>query len=395
MQLRTIRRRIIRGMECLVPGSRIGHRHHEETVTNKGKGMMSAIKASGQGLGAELETAASLFSDRQVEEVVHQFYGISGKSTWLWGEKDSNHQLDVDDGRTLLVKVLNAAEDPATTSMHSQALLHVADRDPAIPVQRIVPPLSGEADCEIRDAEGQVRRLRVVTFLDGQALTSSPRSAVQRSRAGVLMGRLQTALQSFSHPAETQTITWDLAQAPTMRSVLSVFPDVTERATLSWCLTMFEQQVVPLKASLPSQVIHNDFNTENILVDPADPDRITGIIDFGDMVFGPAVFDVAVGATYQIANPADPIPDIVDFLRGYASVRTLGRQETDLIYACMMARLVMRIAIPAWRISLFPDQADKLSVRFDLVRRLIAGLRAVNPQEAADQFAAVFQKDTP
>ena len=45
--------------------------------------------------------------------------------------------------------------------------------------------------------------------------------------------------------------------------------------------------------TLPAQTIHNDGHWGNVLCDPAAPDTITGVIDFGDQVEGPLVVDLA------------------------------------------------------------------------------------------------------
>ena len=54
------------------------------------------------------------------------------------------------------------------------------------------------------------------------------------------------------------------------------------------------------------QVVHNDLNPHNVLCAPDAPDRIAGVLDFGDMVRTPLVCDLAVAAAYRIDRD-DPI----------------------------------------------------------------------------------------
>ena len=343
------------------------------------------------GLGAELQTASPVLSDAGIEELAREHFGLHGKAEWLWGEKDSNHRLTLDDGRTVLVKVLNPGELPATTSMHSQALLHVARVDPGIPVQRIVPALNGAPDIRIPDPDGGTRAVRVVTFLAGQALSTARHSAAQRRNIGLMIARMQQALASFEHPSSAHKITWDMTHSPELRAVFGCFDDGDERALLADCLDLFEEQVLPRRSLLPAQVIHNDFNSENILIDPADMDRVSGIIDFGDMVHAPRAFDVAIAATYILDDESEPVDAVFDMLGGYASIAPLTCPEIESLYPCMLARLVMRVAIPSWRASLFPDHAERLLRKHDLVRRSLNRMRDFGQAAFTARCADIFE----
>ncbi|PTW58984.1 Ser/Thr protein kinase RdoA (MazF antagonist) [Breoghania corrubedonensis] len=339
-----------------------------------------------------MQTASPVLPDSEIEDLVRTHFGLEGTAEWLWGEKDSNHRLTLGDKRTVLVKVLNPGEPPSTTDMHSRALLHVARADPGIPVQRIVPASNGAPDIRIPGPEGNTRAVRVVTFLPGQALSGATHSVAQRYNIGLMMARMQQALASFEHASASHKLTWDMTYSLDLRGVCNCLGEGEERAALTQCLDLFQDEVLPRLTQLPSQVIHNDFNSENILVDPADTDRVSGIIDFGDMVRAPRVFDVAVGASYILDDESEPVESVFDFLKGYASLARLTRPEIEVLYPCLLARLVMRLAIPSWRATLFPNQAERLLRKHDLVRRTLARVRAYRQQAFTEQSAAVFQR---
>ncbi|MBB3609740.1 phosphotransferase [Rhizobium sp. BK602] len=319
---------------------------------------MLSSSARDAGIGAELKTGAAAVPADQAEAVAREKYGLDGRMQWLWGEKDSNYRLTLADGRDYLFKVLNPAEDPGMTSMHSQALLHVEAADPGIPVQRIIRTLDGEADFRMTAEDGGTRGVRMVTFLPGIAQKAAPHSKRQRRNVGALLARMQMALSSFTHPAAGHRITWDMQHAIGMRDLLPVFSDVAQRRRLEAAMDDFETRIVPVMASLPAQVVHNDFNMENILVDPETPETVSGIIDFGDMVHAPRVFDVAVAAAYQMGDATDPIGAICDFLEEYSTLVSLTAQEIAVLYPAILTRMVMRLAIPQWRAGLFPENRD-------------------------------------
>ncbi len=361
-------------------------------MTDEALHAMTAATAPTSGLGAELQTASTLLSDRQVEDLVRTHYGLSGKAEWLWGEKDSNHRLTLQDGSTCLVKVLNAGEKPETTSLHSSALLHVAHVDPGIPVQRIVPALNGAPDIRIPTEDGDTRAVRLVTFLHGQALSGVRHTARQRANVGIMMARMQKAFESFEHACADHKITWDMTHAPDLAAGLDCLTDEAERDRLAACLTRFKADVLSRLHDLPTQVIHNDFNCENILVDPDKPDEVSGIIDFGDMVRAPRVFDVAVGASYMLDEESEPVDCVFDMLAGYATLQTLNDAEIAALYPAMMVRTLMRIVIPHWRASMFAEHAARILCRTDLSRRIFARLSAYCEDEFAARCHTIFMR---
>lgn len=341
----------------------------------------------GEGVGAELSTAAAIFPAEEAEALARERYGLDGKAKWLWGEKDSNYCLTLADGTTYLMKVLHPSENPVTTAMHSQALLHVQAADPGVPVQRVVPTRDGLADCRVTDAQGEERGVRVVTFLKGVAQGDVAHSAVQRFQVGVMLGRMQAALSDFTHTAATHKISWDLCHALDARPLLEVNPDAAECAFLTEIFARFEAEVLPLIGDLPTQVIHNDFNMANILVDPDNTDVVSGIIDFGDMVRAPRVFDVAIGGAYQIGGAEEPIAALCDFLKGYASISKLGEPEIRILYVCMLTRMAMRLAITEWRAGRFPEQADYIRRNSASIRQEFERLKAFSEDEVQRRIA--------
>ena len=349
------------------------------------------MTAAATTVGAELKTEAVIVSAQEAEAIARENYGLDGKAEWLWGEKDSNYRLTLADGTEYLLKILNPAESQVVTAMHSQALIHVEAHDPEIPIQRIIPTVDGEADFRTVDRRGQERSVRMVTFVPGKSQKSAPHSKAQRRAVGVWLARMQLALADFNHAAAHHRITWDMKHAAGVRDLLPAFGDTPIRARLQKAVDDFDARIVPAMPHLPAQVIHNDFNMENILVDPDHPDTISGIIDFGDMVYAPVVFDVAVAAAYQMGEAEDPVAAAVDFLEGYATLKTLSAEEVGLLFPAIVMRMTMRLAIPEWRCSLFPEQRDFLTRNSPTVFRQFDRLDAVGEAEANRRFSAVFQ----
>ena len=94
---------------------------------------------------------------------------------------------------------------------------------------------------------------------------------------------------------------------------------------------------VPALDHLPHQVIHNDANEHNVLV--GEDGAVTGLIDFGDVVWTARVCGLAVAGAYAMQGRPDPARAVVPVVRGYHEVAPLRADELAVLFELMRARL--------------------------------------------------------
>ncbi|WP_395540278.1 phosphotransferase [Neotabrizicola sp. sgz301269] len=308
------------------------------------------------------DTASEAFSDilshppprlSQTEILGHlaRHWGLEGDLTALTAERDLNHRLDGPQGR-FTVKLANPAEPMALTAFQSKALMHVAKADPDLPVPRVVPTATGDLWVDLPQG-----RLRLMSWLEGKPQAQTPFSAPQARAIGALLARLTLALADYDGAGADPVILWDIQRLPRLAAML---PDLPDRGFAAWAgdfIERFEAQVAPQLALLPRQVCHSDFNRHNILTAADDPDRITGVIDFGDMVRTPRICDLAVAAAYQL-DPADPLGGPCALIQGYAARIALSGTEVALLPELIAARMVTSLVISGWRAARYPSNAE-------------------------------------
>jgi hydroxylysine kinase len=296
-----------------------------------------------------------------VRTLARDHYGLIGDTVALTGERDRNYRLQsAADGARYMLKVSHPAESALVADFQTQALLHIAATDPGLPVQRIVPTLNGAPSFVADPGDGLPCVVRLFSYLPGLPMPEAPRTTTQRAHLARTLARLDLALREFRHPAGALELPWDIQRADAVRGLLVHIGDPQRRALVERALARFERDAKPVLPRLRAQPIHNDFNIYNVLVDPADTDRIAGVLDFGDMVHAPLIDDLAVAASYQLGVEGDPLADIVPFVAAYHAVLPLQRAEIDLLFTLMMARLVMVVAISGWRAARHPDNAAYL-----------------------------------
>lgn len=325
-------------------------------------------------------------------DLLQRLYGMQGQLKPLTGERDANFLLEpAGGGARCMLKLSHPDEDPLVADFQTQALLHVARTDPGLPVQRLLPDRHGAPSVQIEDAEGRTRVARAFSYLEGLPMPQAPRSAAQRSSVARMLARLDRALAGLDHPAAARELPWDIQRADRVRPLLAHVADPARRALAEAALDGFEGRTKPRLASLRRQPIHNDFNLYNLLVDPAEPTRVAGILDFGDMVHGPLVDDLAVAASYHIDEQGDALATIAQFAADYHAVSPLTDAETLALLDLVRARLSMVVAISGWRAARQPENAPYLMRNNSVSWARLQACADLTPEQVQEAIHAACQ----
>ena len=121
-------------------------------------------------------------------------------------------------------------------------------------------------------------------------------------------------------------------------------------------------------------------DASGIVIDPQAPERIAGVLDFGDMVRTPRAVDVAVAASYLTHLEDDPLAPVARMVAAYAAVAPLDAAEVELLRDLIVARLVASITITEWRAARYPENAEYILRNNRGARAGMAGFAAL-PRE--------------
>lgn len=282
-------------------------------------------------------------------------FGLRAQAELLSSERDQNFHLRLDDGSAYVLKATHPAEDPAVTDFQTQAQLHLMHADSSLPVPHLLLTRDGRY-VHWHDGPAGVRRaIRVITFLSGTPLYRTPRSASQAQALGHALAGFDLALRGFEHPTANHTLLWDLQHAEQVADLLAGIEDADQRALAERTLARFMAHVQPALPGLRRQVIHNDLNPYNVLVDAAQPDRISAILDFGDMVQAPLVQDLAVACSYLLEDSASPLDRAALCVARYHHMNPLTDPEIALLPDLIAARLLLTVVITGWRAKQHPE----------------------------------------
>jgi 4-aminobutyrate aminotransferase-like enzyme/Ser/Thr protein kinase RdoA (MazF antagonist) len=323
-----------------------------------------------------LDSAPPQFTIEEAAQIAADLFGLHGAASALGSERDQAFLLE-DGRRGAVLKISNRREDEAVLDLEEAAIAHVAAVDPDLPVAR---PLAARAAFD-------GHQVRLFERRHGHKAGPELDDATVREIAAV-HARLCLALRSFFHPAAGRELLWNLGAAPRLRPLLEEIADPARQALVARALDRYEERVLPEWPRLRAQVVHGDFNLDNLLLDRRG--RVTGILDFGDCCHTALAADVAVAlASLLRGRPAEDVFRVARIaLDGFASRLPLEPLELELLGDLVAARLAAIVAISAWRSRRFPDNAAYIEAWDDDSWLLLKLLDELGPDEVALRLGA-------
>ena len=241
------------------------------------------------------------FAAAEALAVAARDYGVDATAVILPSERDQNFKLTTGDGKQAVLKIANADDDPGILDFQNEALRHVARSDITCEVPKLIPTAEGHDLSSIRHGNGGPRyHVRLLSWVEGDVLGHTRRrDAALLESIGSQVADLDRALANFAHPAMHRSLQWDVRRAGQARDHVNLLPEpgrqvveqaLTECESIDW-------------STLRHSVIHSDANDYNVVVRDG---LMTGLLDFGDMVYSATVCDLAIALAYALQGEADP-----------------------------------------------------------------------------------------
>jgi 4-aminobutyrate aminotransferase-like enzyme/Ser/Thr protein kinase RdoA (MazF antagonist) len=205
--------------------------------------------------------------------------------------------------------------------------------------------------------------LRVLDYLPGIPVGSTTVMPQTWRDIGTLIGRLNVALGSFFHPAaRANDHPWDTANCLRYQALAEHIADPLARKLVNRTFDRFRKHTKPRLDATRHQVIHQDAHSGNILVDPHNSEQVTGLIDFGDMLYGPVIADLAIVPDRTEQLDSDLLDVICNAAIGFDAAFPLQENEIDLLFDVICARYALGATIVAARSALHADEPQDVDL---------------------------------
>ena len=325
-------------------------------------------------MSSVLDSAPPRFTVDEAAEIAAALFAVEGNATVLGSERDQAFLLD-DGGPGRVLKISNSGEDAEALDLEEAAIEHAVAVDPDLPIARQLAPRATFDGHHVRLFE------RRRGYKGGPELDDGAVYAIAAVHA-----RLCLALRSFFHPAAGRELLWNVHATPRLRPLLEEIVEPERRGLAERALDRFEDRVLPEWPHLRAQVVHGDFNLDNLMLD--ERGRLAGILDFGDCCHSALAADVAVAlASYLRGRPPEDAFRVARIaLDGFASHLPLEPLELELMGDLVVARLAAIVSISTWRTRRFPENAAYIEAWDEDSWQLLELFDGLAPEEVTRAF---------
>lgn len=322
-------------------------------------------------------------------ELAREHFGLTGNLKSLPSERDLNFLLASSGGDRFLLKFANPSEAADLADFQTEALVHMQRADPSLNVPNVVNTLRGRSRHQIDLPDGSQTQMRLLTYVDGHLRDDATATPKQMRSTGAMLARIHKALSQFRHHAEARRLLWDFRSTQSVKPLLKCIEDGDVRANAEKVFTHYLNTIAPALQTQPSQVIHSDFSPRNTLVAREDHDQVTGVFDFGDIVFAPRVHDLAIACAYHIDSKGVPFALAGHIISAYNSAAPLTDLEIWALWDLIALRLAMSVTITTWRAQLHPSNAAYILKYRDLAAERLASMLSVNENQHKEIIASL------
>ena len=322
------------------------------------------------------------FTVNDIATLLESHYGIYGTIKELEGYDELNFLVQTTDQKKWIVKIANASHVFSFVEAQTKILSHLSQTNLSNYFQK---PLLNNQEKNITyiQKENTPFCIRVLGFLEGTFWYELKNHAPALFYSlGNFLGSMDKALQNFSDPSMHREYTWDISTTLNARYKINAIQDPEKRRMVGYFIQQFETIVSPQIYSLRKGYVHNDANDYNVLTNG---DKVSGLIDFGDMVYTAIINNVAVACTYAMLDQPDPIASACLVVKGYHEQYPLEEKELEILYYLIAGRLCISLTQSAYNASLdSKNDHHFITMRpaWDLMYRLIE----INPIYALDSF---------
>ncbi|MGN6494236.1 MAG: aminotransferase class III-fold pyridoxal phosphate-dependent enzyme [Agriterribacter sp.] len=322
------------------------------------------------------------FQDTDIKALAKEYYGLDVNVKSLSGEYEYNYLLTTPDNTRYILKIAGTEHSYDFFDAQVKMIQHLLKSEVADKFSRYIPAQNGKWIIT-HTSKGKSWYVRLLSFLEGTFwIDLEKRPDELHSSLGNLLGRMDKALEDFSHPTMHRYYLWDISKAADAGAKLHCIKDHERRRIAGYFLLQFETEVLPFISEFRHIYAHHDANDTNVLVQG---NEVTGLIDFSDMVYTTLVNNLAVACTYAMMKHPDPLKAAVLVVKGYHQAYPLTERELDILYYLVAARLCISVTQSAYNASIETNNEHHFiseSPAWDLLYQLIR----INPLKAQDSF---------
>ncbi|MBN09230.1 MAG: aminotransferase class III [Flavobacteriaceae bacterium] len=315
-----------------------------------------------------------------MDKLLNKYFGIEAKKIKkLDGYDNQNFLVETSRKKYILKTYSNITILPILEA--EIKILNSINLNSLIDFPKPIKMIDGGWIKEVKWKENKIL-LHLLSFVKGTFLGEIKITEKTAYSLGLLLARLDKKLITIQNPIiENRNWDWKM-NTSILRTKINSIDDFKKQSLVRYFIQQYEQNVTPLNGELRKSIIHNDANEWNLLIQK---NKLTGIIDFGDMAYSDLIDELAIGIVYLCYGQKNYLFWAEKLISSYNSILPLKELELKVLYYKISLRLCLSVCNSA--VSKQKNPSNKyLTISEKKAWNMLTGWIKINPIRAENSF---------
>jgi len=289
----------------------------------------------------------------------------------LNSERDKNYLISINLKKKYVLKISNFQETKDLLILQDYVLKQLNLR---ASLKEFIPKKIHSTIKIYSDLLNRNCYVRILSFIDGKMYSLVKSNFRLENSLGFLLGNLSKELQNLIKPSAFRVFEWDPSKIGWISKESIMFKGRNKEIILN-NLNEHNKFVTKNLNNLRYSLTHGDANNYNLVVNK---NKVTGLLDYGDIIYAPTINDLAISLSYALMNKDNLYASLENIITSYHKVFNITFVEIYSLMTLVKARLTITVVMAEIQRKKFPKN-KYLSISEKDAWKLLYKLDEINP----------------
>ncbi|PPR45273.1 MAG: 5-aminovalerate aminotransferase DavT [Alphaproteobacteria bacterium MarineAlpha5_Bin7] len=266
----------------------------------------------------------------------------------LNSERDINYIISIKNKKNYVLKISNPSEKLDILNYQDRLIKHLRKNNN---LKKYIPKIYHSKIVKYIDKKNRECFVRILSFIDGQMYGDIKSNEKIENSLGSLLANTSIQFKSFIDPIGLRKFIWNPADIDWIKKEINIFSGKNKSILLK-AFSEYEEYVKNNLKNLRYSITHSDPNNYNLVVKN---NKINGLLDYGDSIYGPTINDLAICLSYALMNNKNIFSTLKNIILAYHKKFPISEDEIYSLISLSKSRLMITVVMAKKQRNKYPS----------------------------------------